>query len=130
MSSVTSTAQLLRRPAAIAGIIVSLALLLGALLPGSALAAKVLALKVGDVSVGDAFCSVNVPVTNPNKTKQAAEVGVVESATSVSTYTKTTLKPGETQTVVVTVTASGIYKGFAANGAGRTYSANEVKLVC
>lgn len=88
------------------------------------------ALQVGEVSVAETACSVNVPVTNPNKTRQAAEVGVVETASSVSTYTKTTLNPGETKTVVVTVNASGTYKGFAANGAGRTYSSNEVALVC
>lgn len=125
-----STIQPLRWTAARAGAIIILALLLAALVPGSALAAKVLPLTVGDVSVGANVCTVNVPVTNPNKSRQAAEVGVVETATSASTYTKTTLSPGETKTVTVTVAATGTYKGFAANGAGRTYSPNEVNLVC
>ena len=81
---------------------------------------------MGTVTVSMTGCSVSVPVTNPNKSRQAAEVGVVEKETSVSTYTKVTLSPGEQKTVVVTVAAKGTYTGFAANGAGRTYSANEV----
>ncbi len=124
-----SSTQRLRRPAALTGVIVTLALLLVALLPGSALAAKVLALTVGEVR-SDAVCSVTVPVTNPNKSRQAAEVGVVEETTSIATYTKVTLSAGEEKKVVVTVAASGTYKGFAANGAGRTYSANTISVAC
>lgn len=107
----------------------TLALMLSALMPGSAMAGKAAAMKVGDVS-SPASCSITVPVTNPNRTAQTVEVGVKETTTGASSYVVVAFKAGESKNVVLSSLASGSYKGFAANSAGRTYSANEASTVC
>ncbi len=125
----TSTALLSRRFASLVAAF-AVALSMSVFMPSSAMAAKVLALEVGEVTASSSNCSVTVPVKNPNRTTQTAEVGVVNSQTSESTYTVTTIKAGQTKSVVLSGLPGGTYKGFAANGAGRTFSPNEVTLVC
>ncbi len=86
-------------------------------------------LEVGATAAGTA-CSGSFNVHNPNSSGQRIEIGAMNTANEDKVYSTTRIGGGETKPVTVSVPGSATYVGFAANSAGRTYSATAAEVTC
>lgn len=85
-------------------------------------------LVVGETSPTDA-CSVTFDVTNPNSSGQRIEIGAMDTSNEQKVYSTARIAGGATTTFTVSVPVNATYVGFAANGAGRTYSTVEATVL-